>query len=98
MSDDPRPPSAAQRTADAVVWVLGIVAVLFLGRVVLLVSPSAGLSAFERGQIVGRIAGAVFAGVVVRWVWVKLRKRGRVLSPWILVVATLLLVSALSRS
>jgi hypothetical protein len=92
------PPSPVQRVSDGVVWSLGIFTLLFLGRAWLLFDPAADLSGFERGQVVGRIAGAVLTGAVVRWVWVRLRKRGRVLSPWILVVATLLLVSSLTRS
>ena len=85
------------RIAEAVVWVLGIFVVLFLGRIALLFNPSVDLSGFERGEIVGRIFGALTLGVVIRWVWIKLRKRGRVLSPWILVIAALALGSSLAR-
>ncbi len=92
-----RPQTTVQRIAENVVWVLGVVAVLFLGRIFLLVDPAAGLSGFERGQLVGRVAGAIFIGFVIRWVWVKLSRRGRVLSPWILVAAALVLGSQLSR-
>ncbi len=92
-----RPRTTLQRIAENVVWVLGVVAVLFLGRIFVLVDPAAGLSGFERGQVVGRVAGAIFIGFVIRWVWVKLSRRGRVLSPWILVAAALVLGSQLSR-
>jgi hypothetical protein len=86
-----------QRAAEAVVWVLGVFVVLFLGRITLLFNPALDLSGFERGEIVGRIAGALTLGAVIRWVWIKLRKRGRVLSPWILVIAALALGSSLTR-
>ncbi len=92
-----RPRSAMQRIAENVVWVMGVVAVLFLGRIFVLIDPAAGLTGFERGQVVGRVAGAVFIGFVIRWVWVKLSRRGRILSPWVLVVAALVLGSQLSR-
>lgn len=95
--DAERPRTTFQRTAEAVVWALGVFVVLFLGRITLLVDPSVDLSGFERGEIVGRIAGALTIGVVIRWVWIKLRKRGRVLSPWILVIAALALGLSLAR-
>lgn len=92
-----KPRTTWQRAAEAVVWVLGVFVVLFLGRITLLFNPSADLSGFERGEIVGRIFGALTLGVVIRWGWIKLRKKGRVLSPWILVIAALALGSSLTR-
>jgi hypothetical protein len=92
-----RPRTTLQRTAEAVVWALGVFVVLFLGRIALLFNPSLNLTAFERGEIVGGIFGALTLGVVIRWVWIKLRKQGRILSPWILVIAALALGSALYR-
>lgn len=85
----PEPPRRlALRVLEAVAWVIGIGAVLFLGRAFVLFNDSSSLSGFQKGELVGRIVGAVVAGVVVRWIWVKVRKHGRILSPWILLVAT----------
>jgi hypothetical protein len=91
------PPTAAQRIAEGTAWVVGILAVLFFGRAVLLVSPTARLTSLEQGELVGTILAAVIGGIVIRWLWVKLRKRGRVASPWVLLIATIALSINLVR-
>jgi hypothetical protein len=50
------------------------------------------LSAEEIGRLVGGIVGAVIVGLLVRWLVVRIRHRGRVRSPWILVIAILVLL------
>jgi hypothetical protein len=93
-----RPRTTFQRVAETVVWIFGVVTVLILGRIFVLLDTTADLSVFERGEVVGRIAGALFMGWVIRWAWVRIRKRGRVISPWILVIAALALTSQLARA
>ena len=88
----------AVRVAEAIAWIVGIAAVLFLGRIFILLNDSAGLSGFQKGEVLGRVVGAVLVGLVIRWAWVKLRKRGRVLSPWILLIACASLAGGLSSS
>ena len=91
----PPPRTTTERVAETIAWVVGIVAVLFLGRIALLWNAS--LSSFEQGELVGKIVGAVLIGLVVRWIWVRLRKRGRVVTPWILLIATVVLALDLVR-
>lgn len=91
------PPSRTDRIVEGVVWVVGILGLLFLGRIGLLLNSSTTLSSFEQGQLVGTIVGALLIGLVVRWVWVKLRKRGRVRSPWIVLIACVVLLINLGR-
>jgi hypothetical protein len=88
----------ALRVAEAIAWVVGIAAVLFLGRIFILLNGSSSLSGFQQGEVIGRVVGAVVVGLVIRWVWVKLRKGGRVLSPWILLIACASLAGGLSSS
>lgn len=97
----PSEPEQARKTTrrlvERILWVLGILAVLFFGRIIVVISPSTTLSSFERGTLVGTMVGAVLFGLVVRWIWVRVRKRGEVWSPWILVLATVLLVLSAVR-
>lgn len=85
------PPSIAVRVLEAVAWVVGILAVLFFGRTLWIFDPNFGTSGFEIGELVGLMIGAVLMGLFVRWLWVGFRHRGRVLSPWALLVAIALL-------
>jgi|GEM_PF-6980663 hypothetical protein len=90
----PDPPrTAATRTIEAIAWVVGGIAVLFFGRTLVLFNADASFSGFERGELVGYMVGAVLLGALFRWIFVRLRKRGRVLSPWVLVVATVVLAA-----
>ena len=91
------PPTPARRILEAVAWIVGIAAVLFFGRIYALLIGGGRLTAEEQGELVGFVIGAVIVGVVVRWIVVRIRHRGRVLSPWILVVAALVLLLNLGR-
>lgn len=91
------PPTLARRILEAVAWIVGIAAVLFFGRIYALLSGGGQLTAEEQGEVVGSVIGAVIVGVFVRWIVVRIRHRGRVLSPWILVVAVLVLLINLGR-
>jgi hypothetical protein len=93
----PEPRSLGARLLEAAAWTVGVAAVLLLGRVLWLFDSDPSFTGFERGVIVGQLMGAVLMGFVVRWAWVKLRKRGRVRSPWALLVATAILAANLSR-
>ena len=87
-----RPRTMAQRILEAAAWIVGVLALAFFGRVYALVSGPRTLSAEEIGRLVGGIVGAVIVGLFVRWLVVRSRHRGRVRSPWILVVAILVLL------
>jgi hypothetical protein len=87
-----RPRTTARRLLEAAAWIVGILALAFFGRVYALLSGSATLSAEEIGRLLGSIVGAVIIGLLARWLVVRIRHRGRVRSPWILVVATLVLL------
>jgi hypothetical protein len=87
-----RPRTTAQRIIEAAAWIVGVLALAFFGRVYALVSGPRTLSAEEIGRLVGGIVGAVIVGLFVRWLVVRIRRRGRVRSPWILVVAILVLL------
>ena len=94
-----RPQTPAQRTVEVIAWVVGIAAVLFFGRVFAALGASEEVSAEEWGRITGTIVGALLIAVGVRWLLVKAGRARRVLSPWIPVIATLiLLVGLFSRA
>jgi hypothetical protein len=106
MADDSRddgtalkrtPPTREQRIVEGIAWALGIVAVLFFGRAALLVSPTAKLTTDGQAIVVGTIVGAILIGLAGRWAWVAFRRRGRVSSPWIPLIAALLLALNLAR-
>lgn len=66
--------------------------VLFLGRIAALFNPDLHLTAFEQGEVIGGVVGALLFAAVIRWAWVaKVRPGGRVRSPWILLIAVALL-------
>jgi hypothetical protein len=77
-----------------VAWIVAGAAVLFFGRVFRLLTD---VSAYDAGRILGAIGGAAIVGVAARWFVVKVRHRGRVISPWILVVAAFVLLIGLVR-
>jgi hypothetical protein len=87
-----RPRTTVQRILEAVAWIVGVLALAFFGRASALLSGPRTLSAEEIGRLIGGIVGAVIIGLLARWLVVRIRHRGRVRSPWILVVATLVLL------
>ena len=91
-ADGERPRTTAQRILEAAAWIVGIVALGFFGRVYALLNGPGALSAEEIGRLVGSIVGAVIIGLLARWLVVRIRHRGRVRSPWILLVATIVLL------
>ena len=84
--------SRAGRFLEASAWIVGLVAVAFFGGVYPLLSGSRTYTAEEIGRIFGAITGALLIGLFLRWVVVRIRRGGRVLSPWILLVAVIVLV------
>ena len=92
-----RPRSTASRVLEAVAWVVGVLAVLFFGRIYAVWSGSRTLTPYQWGEVTGTIFGAIIIGILVRWVVVKLRHRGRVRSPWILLIAAVFLLLNLGR-
>jgi hypothetical protein len=86
------PPQRTRRFIEAAAWVVGIVAVLFFAGVFGVLGGSQALTARGWGQLTGAIVGSVIVGLVARWLVVRIRRRGRVRSPWILVVAVLVLL------
>jgi hypothetical protein len=93
----PGPPGKFTRVVEAVAWIVGAAAVLFFGRIFAIVNASPPLTAYELGRSVGTIVFAVVIGVFVRWLVIRVRRRGRLFSPWILLVAVLVLVINLGR-
>lgn len=94
----PEPPlTPARRALEAVAWVVGILGVVFFGRLLPVLTGSRTVTAYEAGGLAGSILVAVLVGVFVRWLAVRSRRRGRVLSPWILIVAILVLLLNLGR-
>jgi len=95
------PPRPIVRIAEALAWLAGVAAVLVFGRVLPLLNPPSGLTSYEQGFRIGVVVGgvvvAILLGLAVRWAWVRLRKRGRVRSPWILAIATIALIVGLLR-
>jgi hypothetical protein len=87
-----RPRTTAQRILEAAAWIVGVLALAFFGRVYALLSGPRTLSAEEIGRLVGSIVGAVIIGLLARWLVVRIRHRGRIRSPWILVVAIVVLL------
>jgi hypothetical protein len=90
-------PTTARRILEAAAWIVGILAIGFFGRVYAVVSGSRTLSAEEIGRLIGAIVGAIVIGLLARLLVVRIRRRGRVRSPWILVVAVLVLLLNLGR-
>jgi hypothetical protein len=90
-----RPVTATRRILEAAAWIVGILGLLFFGRVFAVLTGSRTLTPREMGEILGTILGAVLVGVFVRWLLVRIRHGGRVLSPWILVVAIAVLLIGL---
>jgi hypothetical protein len=82
---------------EGIAWVISLAAVLFFGRVFAAIGSDEPLSAYEWGVVAGSIFGALLVGLVVRWIWVKVRGRGRVLSPWVPIIAVVVLIVNLSR-
>lgn len=95
--DPPRPPRKFTRVLEAVAWIVGAAAVLFFGRIFAILNASPPLTAYEAGRALGTIGFAVLIGVFVRWLVIKVRHRGRLFSPWILLVAALVLVINLGQ-
>lgn len=94
----PEPPSTpARRALEIVAWIVGIAGVLFFGRLFPVLTGSRTVTAGEAGALAGSITAAVLIGVLASWLVVRIRRRGRVLSPWILVVAILVLLASLGR-
>lgn len=91
----PRPPTRFSRVLEAVAWIVGFLALLFFGRVYAILAGSRSITAYEAGRVAGTILFAVLVGIFVRWLVVKVRRRGRLRSPWILVVASLVLLVGL---
>jgi hypothetical protein len=91
-ANDERPRTLAHRVLVAAAWIVGILALAFFGRIYAVLNGSQTLTAEEIGRLVGSIVGAVVIGLFIRWAVVRIRHRGRVRSPWVLVVATLVLL------
>jgi hypothetical protein len=87
--------STAGKVIEALAAFIGGLGIVLFGRLIQLGNPN--LSGFEKGSLVGYAVGAIVIGLVVRWVWVKLRKRGRVLSGWVFLIAALVLFISLLR-
>jgi hypothetical protein len=77
--------------------VVGILCLLFLGRALPILTEARTVTPYAAGQVFGTILAAVLVGLFIRWVVVKVRRRGRLLSPWILVVAILVLLLGMGR-
>ncbi len=92
-----RPATRFTRAVEAVAWVVGIAAVLFFGRVYAILRGPMAPTSYEIGVVIGTIAAAVIVAALVRWVVVKIRGRGGLRSPWILVVAALILLVGVGR-
>ena len=87
---------AGSRTAARlrpVVWIVGILGLLFLAFVIekaqrLGAGRSMELDPVGFGRVVGATIGAMLAGFAFRWVWVRTRGGGRrVRSPWVVAIA-----------
>jgi uncharacterized membrane protein YczE len=77
--------------------VVGIFCLLFLGRALPVLTGARTVTPYAAGLVFGTILAAVLVGLFIRWVVVKVRRRGRLLSPWILVVAILVLLLGMGR-
>ena len=72
---------------------VGLGAVLFFGRVIPLLSGGSRVTPEFAGYVVGSIVGALLLGLAVCWFFARvLLKRGRVLTPWITVIAVVVLL------
>jgi hypothetical protein len=91
------PPSTAHRILEAAAWVVGIGGYLVVAWVYAMTYPTDDISSTEAGRFAGSLVGPVLFAVVARWVVVRLRRRGQVLSPWVPVLATLLLFITVVR-
>jgi hypothetical protein len=91
-ADSERPRTTGQRFLQAAAWIVGVLALGLFGRVYALFGGATNLSAEEIGRLIGSIVGALIIGLFVRLLIVRIRRRGRVRSPWILVVAVLVLL------
>jgi hypothetical protein len=85
------------KVLEGIASVMGLAAVLFFGGVFAAIGSDEPLTAYEWGVVAGSIFGALLIGFVVRWIWVKVRGRGRVLSPWVLLIAVVVQLVNLSR-
>jgi hypothetical protein len=74
-------------------WAVGIVGVLFFGRVFLLLN-SANVTPYEVGYLAGSMATALAIGLVVGWALRKRRGGGRLMTPSVLFVAVAVLIFA----
>ena len=92
-----QPPTTASRVLRAVAWIVGIAAVLFFGRVYSLIFGGADPSAEQTGEAVGYLIGAILLGLVVRWLFVRAGRGKGLVSPWVLVVASLVLLFNVGR-
>ncbi len=90
-------PTPARRILHGTAWVVGTFCVLFLGRALPILTGSRTVTAYEAGQVFGTILAAVLVAVFIRWVAIKVRRRGRLLSPWILVTAILVMLLGMGR-
>jgi hypothetical protein len=82
-----RPGRAMSRTTERLVWIVGLIGLLFLGVVNARSRGGlTGLTAEGLGFAVGSVIGALAIAFVARWIWTRLRG-GRVRSPWVLAVA-----------
>jgi hypothetical protein len=92
-----RPPTTASRVLRAAAWVVGIAAILFFGRVYSLIFGGADPTAEQVGEVVGYLIGATLLGLGVRWLFVRAGRGKGLASPWVLVVASLVLLLNLGR-
>ena len=90
-------PTPARRILHGTAWVVGLFCLLFLGRALPILTGARTATPYAAGQVFGTILAAVLVGLFIRWVVVKVRRRGRLLSPWILVVAILVLLLGMGR-
>jgi hypothetical protein len=79
----------SRRALVAAAWLAGLLVFAFLAWA--LVRNGEEGNAFGVGYAVGTVLAALGGGVLASWLLAKARRRGRVLSPWILVVAIAIL-------
>jgi len=92
-----KPPTTAARVLRAAAWIVGIGAILFFGRIYLLIFGGAKPTAEETGEAFGYLIGAILLGLLVRWLFVRAGRGKGLVSPWVLVVASLVLLFNLGR-
>ncbi|HEX5015452.1 MAG TPA: hypothetical protein VFV72_15000 [Candidatus Limnocylindrales bacterium] len=93
-----RPPSTASRVLRAIAWIVGIAAMLFFGRIYAVFLGGTELTAEQTGEVVGYLLGSLLIGFAVRWLFVRAGRGKGLLSPWVPVVATFILLLNLGRA